>query len=379
MTSLPYGRQWIGEEEIRGAAETLASDWITQGPRVEEFERAFAARAGAKHAVAFANGTLALAGMVRAAGLGPGDEVVTTPLTFVATANALLYAGAVPVFADIDPRTGNLDPARAAEKCSPRTRAVLAVDYAGHPCDYQALGDLCRSRGLLLLADAAHSLGATHQGVPVGALAEMTSFSFHPVKHITTGEGGMVTTDRDDRAAALREYRNHGIVRDPAKMTRNDGPWYYEVQSLGINGRLTDIQSAVGIEQLRRLDGFVARRREIARRYDEAFRNRPELRLPAELPGVRSSYHLYVVRVVPGKSRRDRRTLFDTLRREGLGVQVHYVPVPDHPYYRSRFGSQMEALPEAARFYETCVSIPLYPRLKDDEVEIVISRVTGAL
>ncbi len=379
MTSIPYGRQWIGEEEIRGAAEVLGSDWITQGPAVEEFERAFARQVGAAHAVAFANGTLALAGLVRAAGLSPGDEVITTPLTFVATSNALLHAGAVPVFADIDPRTGTLDPARAEEKVTPKTRAVLVVDYAGHPCDYVALRDLCRRRGLLLLADAAHSLGATFNGAAVGTLADLTSFSFHPVKHITTGEGGMVTTNLGERVEALREFRNHGIVRDPARLTRNDGPWYYEVHSLGTNARLTDFQCAVGLGQLRRLNAFVARRREIARRYDEAFRGRPDLRVPEELPGASSSYHLYVIRVVPGRSRLDRRALFESLRRSGMGVQVHYIPVPSHPFYRRRFGDLMGALPETQRFYETCLSLPLYPRLKDDELKFVIARVADAL
>jgi perosamine synthetase len=376
---LPYGRQWIGEEEIRSASETLASERLTQGPRVTQFENAFARRVGSRFAVAFANGTLALAGACQAAGLGLGDEVLLPPLTFVATASAVLYTGATPVFVDIDPRTGNLDPDLVSEKVTSRTRAILAVDYAGHPCEYSALRELSQKHGLVLIADAAHALGASYRGQPVGALADLTSFSFHPVKHITTGEGGMVTTDRQSWAEALCCYREHGIVRDPARMTRNDGPWYYEVHSLGINGRLTDFQCAIGVEQLQRLDGFVARRRAIADRYHRAFASRGELFLPEELPDARSSYHLYVVRLVPGKSPISRRAFFEKLRSKNLGVQVHYLPVPDHPYYRNRFGDQKSRLPESFRFYENCLSLPCFPAMSDEDVQTVIRLVQETL
>lgn len=370
MARLPYGRQWIDRSDLDEVLSVLQADFVTQGPQVEAFEQEFAARVGAKHAVAVSSGTMALFAALRAARLEPGDEVITSPLTFVATANAIVANGGVPVFVDIDERTGLIDPTDIERRITSRTRTVVTVDYAGNPCDYDEIGRICRDRHLLLVADAAHSLGATYRGKPSGSLADLTTFSFHPVKHITTGEGGMVTTDRDDLAAVVRRYRNHGIERDPSRMSRSDGPWFYEVVEIGENGRITDFQCALGRAQLRRLDGFVGRRREIAGRYRHALKDHRGVRLCEETEGGECSYHLFVVRTP------ERAQVYDALRSRGILAQVHYIPVPDHPYYRARFPADV---PRAREFYRTCLSIPMFPRLSDGDVDAVIGALREAL
>jgi UDP-4-amino-4,6-dideoxy-N-acetyl-beta-L-altrosamine transaminase len=373
---LPYGRQWIDEADHEAVAEVLGSDFLTTGPAVEGFESDLRAATGAQHAIAVNSGTSALHAAYFAAGLGPGDEIVTSPLTFAATANAALYLGASVRFADIDPGTGNLDPEAAEAAISDRTRLVVAVDYTGQPADYDAFDRIGRARDLIIVADAAHSLGAMYHGRPVGTLAGLTELSFHPVKLITTGEGGAVTTADDEWAARARRFRTHGIRREPDEMERNEGAWWYEQHDLGFNYRITDLQCALGSSQLRRLGAFVARRREIARRWTEALADLDQLVLPVVAEDVEPAWHLYVVRVAGDPVRR--RPFFDRLRELGLGVQVHYIPVPWHPYYRE-LGFRPGAQPIAEDWYRRAVSLPIFPRMTDAELDGAIERVRQAV
>jgi perosamine synthetase len=366
---LPYGRQWIDEDDVAAVVEVLRSDWLTTGPRVAEFERAFARCVGAREAVAVSSGTAALHAAVYALGVGHGDEVIVPCLTFAATANCVVYQGGNPVFADVDADTLLIDPAEVERKITPRTRAVIAVDYAGQPCAYDALRDLARRRGLALVADACHALGGEYKGRPVGSLADLSTFSFHPVKHIATGEGGMVATDDPEKARRMRSFRNHGITTDH-RQREATGSWFYEMADLGYNYRLTDLQCALGMSQLRKLPGWVSRRRRIAARYDAAFAGLPWLRPLAVRPEVSHAYHLYVVRAAA-----ERRRVFAALRAEGVGVNVHYIPVHLHPYYRRRFGAGPGLCPVAEAAYERILSLPIFPRMTDDDVEAVITSV----
>ncbi len=367
---IPYGSQWVDEADIAAVVETLRSPWLTTGPAVERFEAALCQATGAEHAIAVGTGTAALHAAYFALGLGPGDELLTTPLTFAATSNAALYLGADVRFVDVEPDTGLIDPERVAAAIGPKTRVVCAVDYAGHPADYEELGAICRKAGVALVADASHSLGASLGGRPVGTLADMSTLSFHPVKPITTAEGGAVTTSDAALAQRARDFRTHGIVRGDACLSQGEGAWYYEMQELGFNHRLNDMQAALGASQLTRLDAFIARRRAIAAHYLQALADVGGLTLPTVRPGVISGWHLFVVRVAPAL----RRGFFDRLRTLGLGVQVHYIPVHLQPYYR-RFGLGPGDFPVAEAFYAGAVSLPIFPRMTDEQVESVVDRV----
>jgi perosamine synthetase len=377
-TLLPYGRQSISEEDIQAVADVLRSDWLTTGPKVGEFEEALAAWVGAKHAVAFSSGTAALHGAAFAAGLKPGDEAITTPLTFAATANCVLYQGALPVFADVSPDTLNLDPDRVAERITSNTRAILPVDYAGHPADLDPILELADRHGLTVIEDACHALGAEYQGRRTGGVAHMSVFSFHPVKHLATGEGGMVTTDRADRAESLRRFRNHGISSD-ARQRNAAGQWHYEMVSLGFNYRLTDIACALGLSQLKKLEANLARRREIAARYAAEFRSLPSVVVPSVRPNVNPAWHLYPIRLNPSRLRADRGIIFRALRAENIGVNVHYIPVHLHPYYRERFGYQGGEYPVAEAAYEQLISLPMFHGMEDGDMEDVIAAVRKVL
>ena len=372
---IPYGRQWIDDEDIAAVVDVLRSEYLTTGPAVNAFEQALVEASGAHRAVAMNSGTSALHSMYFAAGLSPGDEIVTTPLTFAATANAALYLGASVQFVDVLPDTGNLDPAAVDAAIGERTRLVVAVDYAGHPADYDELAAVTGARGVTLLADAAHSLGATYRGRRVGTLAHATALSFHPVKPITTAEGGAVVTDDDGLADRAARFRTHGITRDPSVMERDDGPWHYEQHDLGFNYRLTDLQAALGRSQLRHLDDFIARRRAIAARYLEAFADIEALSVPPVRDGVEPGWHLFVVRVPTAPLRRP---FFERLRELGLGVQVHYIPVHYHPYYRD-LGFERGSCPVAEDYSARAVSLPIFPRMTDKEVDRVIATVRGAV
>jgi perosamine synthetase len=377
-TLLPYGRQSISEEDIQAVTDVLRSDWLTTGPKVAEFEEVLAAWVGAKFAVAFSSGTAALHGAAFAAGLKPGDEAITSPLTFAATANCVLYQGARPVFADVSPDTLNLDPDRLAERITPNTRAVLPVDYAGHPADLDPILALAEQHGLTVIEDACHALGAEYLSRRSGSIAHMSVFSFHPVKHLATGEGGMVTTDRADLAESLRRFRNHGISSD-ARQRQASGQWHYEMVTLGFNYRLTDIACALGVSQMKKLEANLARRREIADRYTHAFRELPSVVTPSVRPGINPAWHLYPIRVNPAKLNTDRAHIFRALRAENIGVNVHYIPVHLHPYYRERFGYQGGEYPVAEGAYEQLISLPMFHGMSDQDLQDVIEALTKVM
>lgn len=378
---IPYGRQSISEEDIQAVVEVLRSDWLTQGPAVTRFEKAIADYCGAKYAVAVANGTAALHLAALAAGFGPGDEVITAPVTFVASANCIVYAGATPVFADIDPQTYCIDPDQVRRKTTPATRGIIPVHFAGQPCDMAAIHTIAREKNLTVIEDAAHAIGASYQvggeTCRVGSCAhsDMTIFSFHPVKHITTGEGGAITTNSRELYERLCLLRTHGITRDPERLEKNDGPWYYEQQALGFNYRITDLQCALGLSQLQRLDRFVQRRRAIVAQYEAAFAAHPELIAPYQAESRNSSWHLYVL----GFRSLDRKSVFEVLRRRGLGVNVHYLPVHLQPYYRDRFGCAAGDCPQAEGYYQRSLTLPLFPDMTDDDVRYVIDTVFASL
>jgi perosamine synthetase len=374
-TFLPYGRQAIDDADIQAVVDVLRSDWLTTGPKVGEFEEALAARVGAAYAVTVSSGTAALHAAAFAAGLKAGDEAITTPLTFAATANCVLYQSATPVFADVCADTLNLDPAEVVKKISAKTRAILPVDYAGHPADLAAINEIARQHGLLVIEDACHALGAEYGGRRVGGIADMTVFSFHPVKHITTGEGGMVTTNDPKLAETLRRFRNHGISSD-ARQRQSAGQWHYEMVLLGFNYRLPDIVCALGIEQLSRLDANLARRREIADIYTSAFREIPGVIPPAVRAEANPAWHLYPIRLDLAKLTADRAQIFRALRAENIGVNVHYIPVHTHPYYRERFGFKGGEFPVAEGAYERLISLPMFHAMSDQDVLDVIAAVT---
>ncbi|HIA49648.1 MAG TPA: UDP-4-amino-4,6-dideoxy-N-acetyl-beta-L-altrosamine transaminase [Acidobacteria bacterium] len=365
---LPYGRQTLTETDVAAATEVLRSDWLTTGPKVADFEEAIADYVDARHAVSFSSGTAALHAAVLAAGLKPGDEAITTPLTFCATANAVLYGGGTPVFADVRDETLTIDPEEVERRITPRTKALLPVDYAGHPADLDALLALADRHELLVIEDAAHALGAKYRSRMVGSISHMSVFSFHAVKHLTTGEGGMVTTNNGEFVQRLREVRNHGIDSD-ARARQADGQWHYEMTTLGFNYRLTDIACALGLAQLPRLPANLARRRAIAARYEKALATVSSLALPIVAADVTSAWHLYPVRV---DASLDRAEVFDALRAEGLGVNVHYIPVHLHPYYRSRFGYRGGEFPIAETASGRLISLPMFHGMTDEDVDDVI-------
>jgi perosamine synthetase len=371
---LPYGRQSLDDADIQAVVETLKSDWLTTGPKIGEFEERFAAWVGARHAVSFSSGTAALHGAAFGAGLGPGDEAITTPMTFCATANCILYQGALPVFADVSPDTLDLDPDQVSKKLSSRTssrvKAIIAVDYAGHPAALDELGELAKTHGALLIEDACHALGAEFQGRRVGGIADMTVFSFHPVKHLTTGEGGMVATNDARLAETLRRFRNHGISSE-ARQRQESGQWFYEMVLLGFNYRLTDIACALGLSQLEKLAVNLARRREIAAQYAGAFRDLRAVVIPTVRDGVVPAWHLYPVRLKLELLAAGRGEIFQALLAENIGVNVHYIPVHQHPYYRERFSTE-PGYPVAEDAYERLISLPMFHSMTAQDVEDVI-------
>jgi perosamine synthetase len=369
---IPYGRQWLDDADIEAVVQVLKSEWLTTGPKVQEFEDTLASQVGAKFGVAVSNGTAALHAAMFALGIGPGDEVIVPPMTFAATVNSVVFQGGTPVFADVDDGALLIDPQAVAEKITSRTRAIIAVDYAGHPCDYDALKILAERHGLALVADACHSLGGSYRTRPVGSLADLSVFSFHPVKHITTGEGGMVTTSDADLTRRLKIFRNHGITTDHRQRAQQ-GSWFYEMAELGYNYRLTDFQCALGLSQLKKLPGWVARRQEIARRYQEKFAQLPGVQILKVSPEVAHAYHLFVVRL------KNRQSVFEALRHREIAANVHYIPVHLHPYYQQRFGTGPGLCPRAEAAYQEIMSLPMFPRMLDTEVDQVIAAVRDTM
>jgi len=374
-TLLPYGRHEIDDDDVAAVARVLRSDWLTSGPLVGEFEAALARVAGADHAVAVSSGTAALHAAMFAIGIGPGDEVLVPPMTFAASANAVVYQGGTPVFVDVDPGTLLIDPAKVAAAITSRTKAMVAVDYAGQPCDYDALRRIVAGRPIAIVADACHAIGGSDRGRPVGAIADLTAFSLHPVKHVTTGEGGAIVTNDPALAARMRTFRNHGITVDH-RQRGEQATWVYDIVELGYNYRLTDIQSALGLSQLTKLPARIARRQAIAGEYDRAFASVAEVSPLALRAGVSHAYHLYVVRVDTSTLACDRAMLFAALRREGIGVNVHYIPVHFHPFYRQRYGTGPGLCPIAEAAYEQLITLPMFPGMAARDVQDVIEAVT---
>ena len=374
-TPSSYGHQYIDEADIQAVVEVMKSDYLTCGPKIGELEKKLCDVTGAKYAVVCANGTAALHIAALCAGVGEGDEVITTPITFAASANCALYCGARPVFADIDPETYNIDPAKVEAAITPRTKAVVAVDYTGQSVELGPIREICKKHGLVLIEDGAHVIGTTYKGRPNGSIADMTTFSFHPVKTVTGGEGGAVLTNDEILYKKLLLYRAHGITREEKLMEHEpDGPWYYEQISLGYNYRITDMQAALIISQLDKLPMFSARRKEIVKRYDEAFRKMPELFVQREIPESDTTRHLYILRIVPEKLKINRRQFFDALAAENVHCNVHYIPTYYFPYYE-KLGYRRGLCPHAEKLYEEILSLPLYYAMSDEDVESVIEAV----
>ena len=374
-TKLFYGHQYIDEADIRAVTEVLKSDFLTCGPKIGELEEKLCRLTGAKYAVVCSNGTAALHIACQAAGIGEGDELITTPITFAASANCALYCGAKPVFADINEETYNIDPASVKEKMTERTKAVVAVDFTGQAVELDELLALCHERGAVLIEDGAHSIGTTYKGRAVGSVADMTTFSFHPVKTVTGGEGGAVLTNSEAYYKKLLLYRAHGITRDPAQLKReSDGPWYYEQIALGMNYRMTDMQAALIISQLDKIERFSRRRKEIVEMYNEAFSQMLELFVQREIPESDTTRHLYILRIRPEKLAIGRKEFFDCMAAENICCNVHYIPVYRHPYYEA-LGYPQGLCPRAEKLYEEILSLPLYYSLTDDDVQDVIHAV----
>ncbi len=365
---LPYGRQSIDEKDISAVVNVLRSDWLTTGPAVEHFETDVCAFTGASHGVAVSSGTAALHAAMFALEIGPGDEVIVPPMTFAATANCVLYQGGRPVFADVVPDTLLLDPVAVEAAITPRTRAIIGVDYAGQPCDWDALQAIANKHGLALVADACHALGATYKGRPVGTLADITVFSFHPVKHITTGEGGMTVTSDENLARCMRTFRNHGITTT-ASQRESVGSWFYEMTDLGYNYRMTDIQCALGSSQLTKLPGWIQKRNDLAQQYDNFFMHHAERNIQplARHPDRLHAYHLYIVRH-PGRDK-----AFRVLRENNIGANLHYIPVHLHPYYQQRLGTKRGMCPVAEDAFNEILTLPLWPGMDSSMTERIVS------
>lgn len=372
---ISYGRQYIDEADIQAVAEVLKGDFLTCGPKVGETESRLCGLTGARHAVLLSNGTAALHAACIAAGIGEGDEVITTPITFAASANCALYCGAKPVFADIGPETWNISPKEIERNITPRTKAVVAVDFTGQAVKLKEIREICRAHSLVLIEDAAHSIGTVYSGQPVGGIADLTTFSFHPVKTVTAGEGGAVMTDNEEYYKKLLLFRAHGITRNQEWMERApEGGWYYEQIDLGLNYRMTDIQAALLLSQLDKIGRFVERRREIAARYDQAFGEMEEITVQKEIPESDTVRHLYLLNVNLDFLKTDRKTVYDALEAENVGCNVHYIPVYYFPHYQ-RLGYKKGLCPNAEALYERLITIPLYYGMSDEDVEGVIRAV----
>ena len=371
MKIIPYGRQWVDASDIREVIKVLKSDWLTQGPKIKEFEDALCKYTGAKYAVAVSSGTAALHISCLAANIKRGDEVITSPITFIASANSILYCGGKPVFADVQKDTVNIDPEEIKKKINLNTKAIIPVHFAGHPCDLEEIKEIAEKHNLLIIEDAAHSLGAKYKNSKIGSCkySDMTIFSFHPVKHITTGEGGAVLTNQKDLYQRLLLFRNHGITKDKKKMTKFDGPWYYEMQKLGFNYRINDLQCALGINQLKKLEKYIERRRELVRIYNEELSKIDKIILPVEKPYARSSWHIYFIKL---KDVSKRRLVFKELQKSNIGVQIHYIPIHLQPYYQNNFGYKVGDYPKAEEYYSSTITLPLYPKMTDRDIKYII-------
>jgi perosamine synthetase len=365
--NLPYGHQWIDRNDIKAMVDVLKSGWITQGPMVDKFEKALAEYCNSKYAIVVSSGTSALHLAYLVAGVGVQDEIITSPLTFAATATTAVYCKAKPVFADIQEDTLNIDPHEIEKKITKKTKAIVPVDFAGQPCDYSEIKKIAQKHKLLTIEDASHSLGSLYKNKRVGSLADMTILSFHPVKTITTGEGGAILTNNKDFYEKLKTLRHHGIVKNPKK-----GKWYYEVEKIGYNYRLTDFQCALGISQLKKLNKFIQRRREIVKIYNKAFKDMKEIKLLVERKYVKSAWHIYPIQLNLEKLKSNRKKIFEKLQKQGIGVQVHYLPLNLHSFYKKEFGYKQGDFPKAENYYKRAITLPLFPKMNTQDIKRVI-------
>ncbi len=372
-----YGRQCIEEDDIESVIDVMRSDFLTQGPKIKEFEESLASYCRAKYAVAFSSGTAALHGAYFAIGLGEGDELITSPMTFLATSNAALYLGGRPVFVDIESDTGNIDASLIEQAISHKTKAIAPIHFSGHPCELEKINAIATKNDLFVIEDACHALGSEYLKAKTGGCkySDMTVFSFHPVKTIATGEGGAVLTNNPDLYEKMTVFRHHGITKAPDRLvnkTESDGGWYHEMQCLGYNYRITDIQAALGCSQLKKLDRFVSRRREIVEIYRKAFDGNEYFDIPVEKSYAKSAWHLYPIRL-KDVFKSQKKDIFIKLRENGIGVQVHYIPIHLQPYYR-QLGFEKGSYPNAEDFYEREISIPLYPAMSSEDIDCVIEK-----
>ena len=371
---LSYGHQWVEDDDIDAVVTVLKGNWLTTGPEVERFEQEFTRWNGTGYAVAVSSGTAALHAATFAAGFGPGDEVITTPMTFAATSNCLLYQGATPVFADIDSATLCVDPEQIRGRITSRTRGIIVMHYAGQPCDMDPIMELAREHDLIVIEDACHAMGALYKGRQAGTLGDLACYSFHPVKHITTGEGGMVVTQNGEWDALMRAFRNHGITSE-ARQREEAGAWFYEMSHLGFNYRLSDFQSALGLRQLEKLPARLARRQAIAQYYTQQLAGLDTIEIPALRPDVAHAWHVYVILLNLDRLKVGRAEVFRALRAENIGVNVHYIPVHLHPYYQHRFGYKRGDYPLAETAYDRMLTLPLFPSMDDEDVADVVTGV----
>ena len=375
-TFLSYGKQSIDEADIEAVVETLRSPFLTQGPKVVEFEQSVADYVCAKYAVAFSNGTAALHGACYAAGIGAGDEVITTPITFASTSNAILYCGGTPVFADIDSQTYNIDPEEIKKNITSKTKAIIPVDFTGQPVNLDEIMTIAEEHKLIVIEDGAHSFGASYKGRKIGSQAHMTMFSFHPVKPITTAEGGVITTDSEEYYEKLKLFRSHGISKTPYAVEQGD--WYYEMTELGFNYRMTDIQAALGLSQIKKIDKFINIRREIADIYQEALDQFPGVILPKQLDGTNSGWHLYIIQLDQAVLNKTRKEIFNEMRTCNIGVHVHYIPVYWHPYYE-QLGFSKGICNVAESWDEGALTLPIFPSMEKSDVNNVIEILKSTL
>lgn len=375
MNPIPYGRQSIDEDDVRAVIDVLHSDWLTTGPKVEEFERSICGYCGCQHAVAVNSGTSALDIAIQSLELPKGTEVITTPFTFAATSNALLYNGLVPVYADISRDTRNIDPKDIRKKITDKTGALLFVDYAGHPCDIAGIREICREYDLFMIEDACHALGAAYDGKKSGSLADMTIFSFHPVKLITTGEGGMVTTNDSSRADTLRLLRSHGIDKTAHRLSETGALWAYDMVTLGRNYRMTDIQAALGVSQAKKIDVFVQKRTKLSQLYHELLQDIPQIELPVTLENVTHAWHLYTILLKGIK----RDTVFSYLKSHNIGVNLHYIPTYHLSYYQKYYPQNFSLFPVTEDVFKHILTLPLYPELKEEDIHLIVEILKKAI